>query len=797
MKNITRIIAAMALSVMLSGLSMAQVSVWDGSAEPWTHGSGTAEDPYLIESAANLAWLAQKSQLATAPHLPCHYLDTCFLLMVDLDLNGDQGLEWDPIGGVVAYAFAGHFDGGHHTVDNMRITLPNGNPVSWNGLPAIDLLKVGLFGTVAAGSIRNLTMGERCVITIDEEIAGNASLISIGMLAGMVNTSPWWSMEEIPYLISDCHNHGSITMAYPDDRSVTAVGGLVGYAGSSRFGNISTSFRMEGCSNSGTLVLELPMRAHSSYPETYNVGLGGLVGVALAMDYGLMWCDNGVWVAPYEFVMEDCHNSGSLRMGLDLISYEACKRAYAGGIVGNAGYRMSLNRCSNRGDVTVTMRSSTGLTEYNSLLFCSGIAGGYGNDYRVEGDHWAQFVANITNCYNHASIRCEVEEGLAVETTVSGITGRAISESELVPEVHVSNCYHVGELVADQTNGITPADTMEALEVNNSYYLEGNAPDNGYGTPMPDETMKTQEFVDLLNGDGPVTFYMDQWEVNDGYPVLDDKSPFLDNSEWYYEIRCDDGSVYYQYLRCAGDTTVNSHKTKVVVRTNQIYDKEPVEVTREYLYEEGNVIYWWNKELHEFTVLYDFGAEVGDAWETKVGQESITVHVDAEKPYYDPNTGRTYRMLVVSDADDAFSGEIICGVGHTTSLFPERLMNRKGGFAVDGLRCYWNDHVLVLHTTTDDCDAIYSEVHGVEENGTATFVVYPNPTDGLLYVETPYYDVSTREYRITNVLGQTLMIDRLDGRDAMHCVSTIDVSALPNGLYFLTVDGKTIKLMKQ
>lgn len=434
--------------------------------------------------------------------------------------------------------------------------------------------------------------------------------------------------------------------------------------------------------------------------------------------------------------------------------------------------------------------SFTGLSDYDPMLFCSGIVGGYGNDFNnIAGEHDAIFNVNITNCYNHASVRCEVEEGLAVETTVSGITGRAISESELVPELHVSNCYHVGELVADLTNGITPADATEALEVNNCYYLEGNAPDNGCGTPMPDETMKTQEFVDLLNGDGPVTFYMDQWEVNDGYPVLDDKSPFLDRSEWYYEIQCDDGSVYYQYLRCAGDTTVNSHKTKVVVRTNQIYDKEPVEVTREYLYEEGNVIYWWNKDLQEFTVLYDFGAEVGDEWETKVGQESITVRVDAEKPYYDPNSGRTYRMLVVSDADDIFSGEIICGVGHTTSLFPERLMSRRGGFVVDGLRCYWNDHELVLHASTDDCDAIYSEVHEVDETVADGFQIYPNPTDNQLFVITNTEKPSS-PYRIVNVLGQTLMSGTLTE-------SSIDVSALPKGLYFLTVNGQTVKLMKR
>ena len=778
---------AMALSVMLSGLSMAQVSVWDGSAEPWTHGSGTEEDPYLIESAANLAWIHHgEHDTTTSGPLHTMYWNTFFLLTTDLDLGGEQGLEWEPIGGVLGLDFAGHFDGGHHTVDNMRITLPNGNPVSWNGNPAIDLFKVGLFGTVAAGSIRNLTMGERCVITIDEEIAGNASLISIGMLAGMVDPAPLWSSEVFPYLISDCHNHGSITMAYPDDRPITAVGGLVGYTG--------PSLRMESCSNSGALSLELPMRSGTSYTNIYNAGLGGLVGVVQDEHNGSMWYEDDEPMGPFEFVMEDCHNTGSLRMGLDLISYEAYKRAYSGGIVGNAGYRVSLNRCSNRGDVTVTLRSSTGLTDYDPLLFCSGIAGGYGNDYRYHyGDHWAQFVANITNCYNHAPVRYEVEEGLVVETTASGITGRPISESELVPEVHVSNCYHVGELSAGTVCGITPFDETELLEVNNCYYLEGDAPDNGLGEPTPDETMRSQAFVDMLNGDGPETFYWDQWEINGGYPVLDKEWFFVMNPEWYYEIQCDNGSVYYQYLRCAGDTMVDNHKTKVVVRTNQIYDKEQTVVTREYLYEEDNIVYWWNKDLQEFTVLYDFDAEEGDEWEVKVGTESVVLHVDGVKPYYDPNTGRTYRMLYISDTDDLFSGEIICGIGHTTSFFPERLMNRGAGFEVDGLRCYWNNQELVFHASEDDCDAIYSEVHEVDESMAEGFRVYPNPTDGLFRVERSLEAAAQGQpvaYYITNVLGQILISGTLTE-------SSIDVSALPQGVYFLTVDGQTVKLMKQ
>ena len=777
-KRITMTIAV-TLMVMLSGMLRAQVSVWDGSAEPWTHGSGTAEDPYLIESAANLAYLSQELLYPVWCH--CFY-DTCFLLTVDLDLGGDQGFEWVPIGFSWGNPFSGHFDGGNHTVDNMRITAQENDPHT----PPRDY--AGLFGRVELGSISNVTLGERCLIEIQDK-----PVVFVGMLVGLVNTCGLWSHTiwshdvVFPYRISGCHNYGTINVSLSEDwdyvmYGCSGVGGLVGITG--------PGLRMEGCSNEGNLSLEAPMRRCLGVLSEAFVGpcLGGLVGLNFDEYCGRDYYVNDVFYNAPVFVMEDCHNTGMLHLGLDMRIYQEHKRAYAGGIIGNAGYRVAIDHCSNRGDVDIQVGSSTGLTDYDIMLFCSGIAGGYGNDFSYDyNEHCAMVVANVTNCYNHASVRCEVEDGLNVETVVSGISGKVISTP--VAELHVSNCYHVGELIADEANGITPADTLEVLEVTNSYYLEGNAPDNGIGTPKTDEEMKSQAFVDLLNGDGPVTFYFDEWGVNDGYPVLDDKSPFLDRSEWYYEIQCDDGSVYYQYLRCAGDTTVNSHKTKVVVRTNQIYDKEPVEVTREYLYEEDNVVYWWNKELQEFTVLYDFGAEVGDEWETKVGRESIMLHVDAEKPYYDPNTGRTYRMLVVSDANDVFSGEIICGVGHTTSLFPEKLMSHKAGFAVDGLRCYWNNHELVLHTSTDDCDAIYSEVHGVEENGTATFVVYPNPTDGHLFVILNTVKPSST-YHITNVLGQTLMSGTLTK-------SSIDVSALPNGLYFLTVDGQTVKLMKQ
>ena len=155
--------------------------------------------------------------------------------------------------------------------------------------------------------------------------------------------------------------------------------------------------------------------------------------------------------------------------------------------------------------------------------------------------------------------------------------------------------------------------------------------------------------------------------------------------EWYYEIQNEDGSITYQYMYQAGDTIVQDEPTHILVKINTLYDKGlRDEVTHEYVYERDGKLYWWNKTLEEFTVLYDYEAEVGDSWEIKVGTRTLDMHVDAvEEIEYE---GRTYRMLRVSDPEDLFSGNIVCGIGHLTSFFPERLMDKGDGVRVEGMR---------------------------------------------------------------------------------------------------------------
>ena len=286
------------------------------------------------------------------------------------------------------------------------------------------------------------------------------------------------------------------------------------------------------------------------------------------------------------------------------------------------------------------------------------------------------------------------------------------------------------------------------------------------------------------------------------YPLIwgqTDLNPIGQNgAEWYYEIEWDNGSITYQHLECVGDTLFDraGKRPKVIVRSNTHYERDSItEMTHEYVYEENGIVYWWNRDLQEFTTLYNLAANAGDEWEIKVGTESLIMHVDAvETIEYED---KTYRMLRVSDPEDLFSGSIVCGIGHLTSFFPERLMTRDKGYRVEGMRCYWVDGELVFKIGDEDCDAVYGELHGIEENcpstGSGTFAAYPNPANGILFVETRHgTSLPDQTYRITNFMGQTLLQGHITAE-----TQQVDIANLPAGMYFISVGEKTVKFVKQ
>ena len=92
---------------------------------------------------------------------------------------------------------------------------------------------------------------------------------------------------------------------------------------------------------------------------------------------------------------------------------------------------------------------------------------------------------------------------------------------------------------------------------------------------------------------------------------------------------------------------------------------------------------------------------------------------------------------------------------------------------------------------SDQWDFYYSSFNGLVESTEDVFAIYPNPTDNVLVVETRHgTSLPGQTYRITNVMGQTLMTGQITAE-----TQQIDVSKLPEGMYFITIGNATCKFV--
>ena len=220
--------------------SMMAVNVWDGSSEPWTNGSGTETDPYLIETAANLAYLAQMVNEGYQAQGMAVFAETYFLMTDDLDLNN---INWTPIGFVdtnmEGYYFTGVFDGNYHVISNLRIQS--------------SAEVTGLFAGIADGPdgiwnptiIENLFVSDATITStgfgvggIVGAMAGNSLIYRCGF-SGTINVSNSGNycggggivaVAAQNSKVLQCYFAGSITASNSNYMGAVGAGGIVGVA---------------------------------------------------------------------------------------------------------------------------------------------------------------------------------------------------------------------------------------------------------------------------------------------------------------------------------------------------------------------------------------------------------------------------------------------------------------------------------------------------------------------------------------------------------------------------------------
>lgn len=233
----------------------AETDVWDGTtASGFAGGTGAENDPWLIENAEQLAYLAQQVNNGT------DYRRNHFRLVSDLDLSGN---EWTPIG-TYGKLFWGGFDGGGHTITGMTITG--------------DGDYVGLFG-----ECRNFTTPSSYIKSVTVKRANISGHSHVGAIAGEGAN------------ISDCYSiENTICAAW-------CVGGICGsltgnisgcYNSSSVSGNSTAGGIMGSASYNGTVgVVEYCYNIGAVTVRQQDSSVGGITG-ASANRYNISNCLN-------------------------------------------------------------------------------------------------------------------------------------------------------------------------------------------------------------------------------------------------------------------------------------------------------------------------------------------------------------------------------------------------------------------------------------------------------------------------------------------------------------------------
>lgn len=196
----------------------AQGDLWDGTTTAIVNGTGTEANPYLIESAKQLAFMRDAVNANTS-----NYKSAYYKLTTDIDLGKNQ---WTPIGNGT-YKFLGTFDGDGHVIYNMKIGTVD--------TPNANFDYVGLFGYASGATIKNVGV-ESLLINTNNHAALVGGLIGYADPSSNNNTH-----------ILNCFVSGTITKT--DNGTYRIPGGLIGYMDGSK-DTLGSPVNVRGVANS-------------------------------------------------------------------------------------------------------------------------------------------------------------------------------------------------------------------------------------------------------------------------------------------------------------------------------------------------------------------------------------------------------------------------------------------------------------------------------------------------------------------------------------------------------------------
>ena len=358
-----------------------KVMVWDGSSVSSSlTGSGTVNDPYLIKTGADLAYIASVIKAHTQQSVNDNasytmysvYKGLYFKLVNSIDLNGHSLMigyynTWSDYS-----VFAGTLDGNNCSIRGINLSTTSRGSGLFGGIGSSGVVKnLTVYGTVTstAGTVGGLTgwLGgklDNCINYVN--VKGTSD---VGGLVGNAETRSQ---------VLNCVNYGNVV------GSESRIGGVAGtgksvFTNCVNFGNVTGTSGVGGVIGEGT---SQDTASLQSYLRNYGVvtgvnTTGGVVGLLFVK------LDNAV-------------NYGEVKA----TSWNI------GGIVGRSANTSVVSNCINNGIASTTGSCVGGIVGTNQGLLQSSVNNGIVKAPSRVGGIVYNNEKTVTGCTNNGIVEC-------------------------------------------------------------------------------------------------------------------------------------------------------------------------------------------------------------------------------------------------------------------------------------------------------------------------------------------------------------------------------------------------------
>ena len=213
-KRITSLLLVLAMCFAMLPTAAFAADDEESTMPAYSGGSGTQKDPWLITSQEDLIALAGFLNSGNAETFDTeaagigNYYGYYFKQTADIDLTG---VSWEPIGYSGSYYFAGNYDADGHSITNA---------VSTGKVDPDGFATAGIFGWVAFGSVKNLT-----VKNADFFAEGNKNMSYAGGVLAVAYSCT----------VENCSVYNSKIESRRDPNNSNYAGGITGIALTSSF----------------------------------------------------------------------------------------------------------------------------------------------------------------------------------------------------------------------------------------------------------------------------------------------------------------------------------------------------------------------------------------------------------------------------------------------------------------------------------------------------------------------------------------------------------------------------------